>query len=270
VSPERRIATFDNDGTLMTEKPVYTQLYFIMDRIQTLAPQHPEWEKEEIFRSLPAGAAEMIASMGKKGILELLAKTHAGMTTDEFATIVSDWIFTHEHPTLKRPYVDTAYQPMLELLAYLRSRGFRTFVVTGASQEFVRPFAEKVYGIPPHQVIGSSVKTEFKIVNTVPVLVRQPDLFLFTKMGGKVVGIQKFIGERPIAAFGNSHGDVEMLQWTTAGDGLRFGLLVHHTDGTRAAAYDTGLGKALDVAEQKGWTVVDMKTDWKTIFPRER
>ena len=267
VPPDKRIATFDNDGTLMVEKPVYTQLYFIKDRIKALAPEHPEWKESEPFKSLPRDGKKMLAKLGKKGLLELLAVTNAGITTDEFSRIATDWIMTKKHPAFKRPYTELVYQPMLELLAYLRANGFKTFVVTGASQELVRPLADKVYGIPPEQVIGSSVQTRFEMRDGKPVLVREPDLFLFNKMAGKVLAIQKFIGHRPIAAFGNSHGDVEMLQWTTASDGLRFGLLVHHTDGAREAAYDTGLGKALDAAKQQGWTVVDMKKDWKTVFP---
>ena len=267
VPPEERIATFDNDGTLWTERPVYTQLFFIIDRIKALAPQHPEWKNQEPFKSVLAGNMKGLSAIGKKGFLELLAAIHTGVTTDEFTAIVTDWIESNEHPTLKRKYAEVAYQPMLELLAYLRANGFKTYIVTGASQEFVRPFAEKVYGIPPEQVIGSSVETRFEMRDGRPVLVREPKLFHFDKRQGKAIGIQKFVGRRPIAAFGNSDGDLQMLEWTTGGDGLRLGLIVHHTDGDREEAYDRGLDKALKEAKQKGWTVVDMRKDWKTIFP---
>ena len=267
VPPELRIATFDNDGTLWTEKPYYTQLYFTVDRIKALAPKHPEWENEKPFKYALKDHMKGLSAEGKKGLFELLAAIHAGMTSEEFTDIASGWINSKQHPALKRKYADVVYQPMLELVAYLHAKGFKVFIVTGASQEFVRSFSQEVYGIPREQVIGSSVKTRFEMRNGRPVLVRGPKLFHFDKREGKAIGIQKYIGQRPIAAFGNSDGDLQMLQWTTAGDGLRLGAIIHHTDAKREVAYDSGLDKALEEAEQHGWIVVDMKKDWKTVFP---
>jgi len=272
VPPEERIATFDNDGTLWAEQPMYVQLLFALDRVKALAPQHPEWNDKEPFASLLKGDVKAALAGGEHAILEIVMATHAGMTTAEFEKIVKDWLATAKHPTTKRPYTEMVYQPMLELLAYLRANGFKTFIVSGGGIEFMRPWTEKVYGIPPEQVIGSSIKTKFEMHDGRPVLVRLPELNFFDDKEGKPVAINQHIGRRPIAAFGNSDGDLQMLQWTTAGQGPRFALYVHHTDGEREWAYDRKssigrLDKGLDEAQKKGWTVVDMKQDWKVVFP---
>lgn len=272
VPPAKRIAVFDNDGTLWSEKPAYFQLLFAIDRIKTLASQHPEWKTQQPFKAVLENDMEAVAAAGEKGLIQFLMASHAGMTTDEFEQIVTEWVATARHPKFKRPYTDLVFQPMLELLAHLRANGFKTFIVSGGGIEFMRPFTEKVYGIPPEQVIGSSIKTEFEFRDGKPVLVRLPEIFFIDDKAGKPVGIQKFIGRRPIAAFGNSDGDLQMLQWTTAGKGKRFGLIVHHTDSEREWAYDRKshvgrLSKALDQAQTKGWVVVDMKRDWKVIYP---
>jgi phosphoglycolate phosphatase-like HAD superfamily hydrolase len=272
VAPEARIATFDNDGTLWSEQPAYFQLLFALDRVRQLAPEHPEWKMQEPFASLLKGDMKTALAGGEKSLLDIVMATHAGMTTTEFEAIVRDWIATARHPQTKRLYTDMVYQPMLELLAYLRANGFKTFIVSGGGVEFMRPWTEAVYGIPPDQVVGSSIKTQFKMTPEGPVLVRLPQVHFIDDKEGKPVGINEHIGLRPIAAFGNSDGDLQMLQWTTAGDGPRFALLVHHTDGTREWAYDRQshvgtLDKALDEAVARGWTVVDMKSDWKTVYP---
>ena len=274
LSPAERIAVFDNDGTLWSEQPMYFQIFFAIDRVKTFAPKHPEWKDKEPFASLLKGDVKGALAGGEHTILEIIMATHAGMTTAEFEKIVKDWIATAKHPTTKRPYTEMVYQPMLELLAYLRANGFKTFIVSGGGIEFMRPWTEKVYGIPPEQVIGSSIKTKFEIHDGKPVLVRLPELNFFDDKEGKPVGINQHIGRRPIAAFGNSDGDLQMLQWTTAGQGPRFALYVHHTDAEREWAYDRKssigrLDKGLDEAQEKGWTVVDMKQDWKVIYPFE-
>jgi len=275
VPPPERIATFDNDGTLWAEQPMYFQLFFALDRVKALAPQHSEWKQKEPFASLLKGDVKAALAGGEKSILEIVMATHAGMTTDEFEKIVKDWIATARHPQTKRHYTEMVYQPMLELLAYLRANGFKTFVVSGGGIEFMRPWAEKVYGVPPEQVIGSSIKTKYEVRDGKPVLVRLPELNFIDDKAGKPVGINSHIGRRPIAAFGNSDGDLQMLQWTTAGDGARFALYVHHTDAKREWAYDRKssigrLDKGLDEAKAKGWTIVDMKKDWKVVFPLEK
>jgi hypothetical protein len=272
VPPPERIATFDNDGTLWSEQPMYFQLFFALDRVKEMAPQHPEWKNKEPFASLLKGDVEAALAGGDKSILEIVMATHAGMTTTEFEKIVKDWIATARHPRTKRRYTEMIYQPMLELLAYLRANDFKTFIVSGGGIEFMRPWTEAVYGIPPEQVVGSSIKTQFEMRSDGPVLVRLPKINFIDDKEGKPVGINAHIGRRPIAAFGNSDGDLQMLQWTTAGDGARFALLVHHTDADREWAYDRKshigkLDKALDEANAKGWTVVDMKKDWKVLFP---
>jgi hypothetical protein len=272
VPPPERIATFDNDGTLWSEQPMYFQLFFALDRVKEMAPQHPEWKNKEPFASLLKGDVEAALAGGDKAILEIVMATHAGMTTTEFEKIVKDWIATARHPRTKRRYTEMIYQPMLELLAYLRANDFKTFIVSGGGIEFMRPWTEAVYGIPPEQVVGSSIKTQFEMRSDGPVLVRLPKINFIDDKEGKPVGINAHIGRRPIAAFGNSDGDLQMLQWTTAGDGARFALLVHHTDADREWAYDRKshigkLDKALDEANAKGWTVVDMKKDWKVLFP---
>jgi phosphoglycolate phosphatase-like HAD superfamily hydrolase len=275
VPPAERIATFDNDGTLWAEQPMYTQLAFALDRIKALAPKHPEWRGKEPYASLLKGEVKGALAGGEKAILEIVMATHAGMTTEEFEQTVKDWIASAKHPKTGRLYTEMVYQPMLELLAYLRSKGFKTFIVSGGGVEFMRPWTEKVYGIPPEQVVGSSIKTKYELRNGKPVLARLPEIDFIDDKAGKPVGINSHIGRRPIAAFGNSDGDLQMLQWTTAGNGARLALIVHHTDAVREWAYDRKssvgrLDKALDEAKAEGWTVVDMKNDWKTIFPFEK
>ncbi len=275
VPPAARIATFDNDGTLWSEQPLYFQLAFALDRVKVLAPQHPEWKDQEPFASLLKGDLKGALAGGEHAMGEIVMATHAGMTTVEFETIVKEWIATARHPVTKRPYTEMVYQPMLEVLAYLRANGFKTFIVSGGGVEFMRAFAEQTYGIPPEQVVGSSGKLNFELRNGIPVLVKLPAMEFVDDKDGKPVGIQRFIGRRPIAAFGNSDGDLQMLQWTAAGDGARFCLYVHHTDAVRESAYDRQssigrLDKGLDEAAAKGWTVVDMKTDWNAIYPVQR
>jgi len=275
VPPSERTATFDQDGTLWAEQPMYFQFFFAIDRVKALAPQHPEWRDKEPFASLLKGDVKGALAGGERAMLEIVMATHAGMTTEEFAQTIKEWIATARHPKTKRPYTEMVYQPMLELLAYLRANGFKTFIVSGGGIEFMRPWTEKVYGIPPEQVIGSSIKTKFESRDGKPVLVRLPEIDFIDDKAGKPVAINQHIGRRPIAAFGNSDGDLEMLQWTTAGSGARFALLVHHTDVECEWAYDRAssigrLDKALDEAQAKGWTVVDMKNDWKIIFPFEK
>jgi phosphoglycolate phosphatase-like HAD superfamily hydrolase len=274
VPEAQRVAVFDNDGTLWAEQPMYVQALFVADRVKALAPQHPEWTTKEPFASLLKGDAKGVAASGESGIAELMAITHAGMSTDEFAATVSDWIATARHPKTERLYTEMVYQPMLELLAYLRANGFKTFIVSGGGIEFMRPWAERVYGIPPEQVIGSSGGLKFEMRDGVPVIMKTPDLVLNDDKEGKPVGIQRHIGRRPIAAFGNSDGDLQMLEWTCSPPGARLCLLVHHTDAEREWAYDRTshvgrLDKALDEAAARGWTIVDMKQDWKIVFPKE-
>jgi len=275
VPPAERIAVFDNDGCLWAEQPMYFQAYFIFDRIQTLAPQHPEWKAKEPFASVLRGDVKGALAAGEHGLLEMAMATHAGTTTEEFDRIVTDWITTARHPQTGRLYSEMVYQPMLELLSYLRASGFKTFIVSGGGIEFMRPWAERVYGIPPEQVVGSSIQTKYEIRNGKPVLVRLPEVNFIDDKEGKPVGIQQHIGRRPVAAFGNSDGDLQMLQWTTAGTGPRFALYVHHDDDAREWAYDRTshigkLDKGLDEARAKGWTIVSMKDDWKTVFPSAR
>jgi len=275
VPAAERIAVFDNDGTLWAEQPMYFQLFFALDRVKALAPQHPEWRTKDPFASLLKGDVKSALSGGEHAILEIVMATHAGMTTEEFETIVKDWIATARHPKTKQPFTEMVYQPMLELLTYLRANDFKTFIVSGGGVEFMRPWVEKVYGIPPEQVVGSTIKTKFAMQNSQPVLVRLPEINFINDKEGKPVGINQYIGRRPIAAFGNSDGDLQMLQWTTAADGARFALYVHHTDDKREWAYDRKssigkLDKGLDKAKAKGWTTVDMKKDWKVIFPFDK
>lgn len=272
VPTSERIATFDNDGTLWAEQPLYVQFLFVIDRVQALAPKHPEWKKKEPFASVLKGDLKAVAAAGEKGALEMLVATHTGMTTEEFSQAVTDWITTAKHPKTGRLYTEMIYQPMAELLEYLRANGFKIFIVSGGGIEFMRPWTERVYGIPPEQVVGSSGKLKFEMRDGKPVLVKLPAIDLIDDKEGKPVGIQSHIGRRPIAAFGNSDGDLQMLQWTMAGSGARFALLVHHDDADREWAYDRTspvgkLDKAWDEAMAKGWTVVSMKDDWKTIFP---
>jgi phosphoglycolate phosphatase-like HAD superfamily hydrolase len=273
--PER-IATFDNDGTLWTEQPYYFQFAFALDRIKAMAPQHPEWKDKQPFKALLEGDKQALAAAGEKGLIEILEATHTGMTTEEFSRIVLEWTSTARHPRFNRPYTELAYQPMLELLAYLRTNGFKTFIVSGGGVEFMRPWTERVYGIPPEQVVGSSGVVKFQIgADGKPELLKLAKIEFVDDGPGKPAGINRFIGRRPIFAFGNSDGDLQMLQWTMAGQGPRFAGLVHHTDAEREYAYDREskvgkLDKALDEANAKGWAVVDMKRDWKAVFPREK
>jgi phosphoglycolate phosphatase-like HAD superfamily hydrolase len=268
-----RIAVFDNDGTLWSERPVPFQAVFALDRIKALAPQHPEWKEQEPFASLLKGDLKVALAGGERAVLQILMAGHAGMTTDEFTKIVKDWIATARHPKTGRLYTEMVYQPMLELLAYLRANGFKAFIVSGGGIDFMRPWAEKTYGIPPEQVVGSSIKTKYETRDGQPVLVRLPEMNFLDDQAGKPVGIHTHIGRRPIAAFGNSDGDHQMLQWTAAGRGARFMCIIHHTDAEREWAYDKiaigSLDKALDEAMARGWTVVSMKDDWKRIFPFE-
>jgi len=270
-----RIAVFDNDGTLWTEQPMYNQLAFALDRVKDMAPQHPEWNTREPFKSIVAGDLKKALSGGEQTAAELLAATHTGMTTEDFERIVQEWIASAKHPRYQRPYTECVYQPMIELLSYLRAHGFKTYIVSGGGIEFMRPWTEKVYGIPPEQVVGSRGKLRFEMRGERSVIIKLPEIDLVDDHAGKPVGIQQLIGRRPIAAFGNSDGDLEMLQWTTSGDGPRFGLIVHHTDAEREWAYDRQshvghLDKALDAATTRGWTVVDMKRDWKRVFPFDK
>ncbi|MEJ2321058.1 MAG: HAD family hydrolase [Gammaproteobacteria bacterium] len=274
VPPAERIAVFDNDGTLWAEQPMYFQLFFAIDRVKALAPEHPEWKEKEPFAALLKGDTAAALAGGEHAILDIVMETHAGMTTAEFEQIVKEWIATAKHPVTGRLFTEMVYQPMLEVLAYLRAEGFKVFIVSGGGIEFMRPWAERVYGIPPEQVIGSSIKTQFEMRDDQPVLVRLPELNFIDDKEGKPVGINQHIGRRPIAAFGNSDGDLQMLQWTTAGQGPRFALYVHHTDAEREWAYDREssigrLDKGLDEAQAKGWSVVDMQRDWKVVYPRE-
>ena len=275
IEPAARIATFDNDGTLWSEQPVYFQLAFALARVKALAPAHPEWQTKEPFRTLLAGDVTAALAQGNTAVLEIIAATHAGMTTDEFARAVSDWAATAKHPRTGRLYTDMVYQPMLELLGYLRSRGFKTFIVSGGGVDFMRPWVEKVYGIPPEQVVGSSGVTRLETRPSGPVLLKEPKIEFIDDGPGKPVGIHRFIGRRPVLAFGNSDGDQQMLEWTAAGPGLRFVGVVHHTDAEREWAYDRRssvgkLDKALDEARAQRWVIADMKRDWKRVYPFEQ
>jgi phosphoserine phosphatase len=274
VAPAERIAVFDNDGTLWSEQPMYVQLAFALDRVKALAPRHPEWQEKQPFKAVLEGDLKEVFSGGEHALLELIMATHTGNTTEEFAQTVKDWLNSARHPKTGRRYTEMVFQPMLELLAYLRANDFKSYIVSGGGIEFMRPWAERVYGIPPEQVIGSSVKTKFELRNGGPVLVRLPEINFIDDKAGKPVCINQHIGRRPIAAFGNSDGDLQMLQWASAGDGARLALLVHHTDEKREWAYDRDssigrLDKALDEARTKGWVVVDMKKDWNVVYPFE-
>jgi phosphoglycolate phosphatase-like HAD superfamily hydrolase len=272
VPPAERIATFDNDGTLWAEQPMYFQLLFALDRVKALAPKHPEWKTKEPFASLLKGDVSKALAGGEKAIAEIVMATHAGMTTEEFEKIVKDWIATAKHPKTGRLYTEMVYQPMLEVLAYLRANGFKTFIVSGGGIEFMRPWTERVYGIPPEQVVGSSIKTKYEMRGGKPALVRLPALDFVDDKAGKPVGINSHIGRRPIAAFGNSDGDQQMLEWTQGGGGARLMMLVHHDDAAREWAYGpkskigTFSDSLMAEAEKQGWTVISMKNDWRSIF----
>ena len=281
VPPAERIATFDNDGTLWSEQPMYVQALFAFDRVKALAPQHPEWQTQEPFASVLKGDLKGSLAGGDKALLEIVMATHAGMTTDEFQQIVKDWIATAKNPVTKRPVLEMVYQPMVELLAYLRAHGYKTFIVSGGGIEFMRPWAEQVYGVPPEQVVGSSIKTKYELRDDKAVLVRLPELNFIDDKQGKPVGINQHIGHRPIAAFGNSDGDRQMLEYATTGSGPRFGMLVLHDDAKREFAYgpanelpDSHVGtftqSLYDEARRRGWVVISMKDDWKHVFPSSR
>lgn len=272
VPPSERIAVFDNDGTLWVEQPIYTQLAFVIDRVKTLAPEHPEWKTEQPFKALLEGDREAVAASGMEGLMKLVAATHAGMTSEDFARIASDWIDSARHPRFDRLYTQVVYQPMLELLDYLRANGFKTFIVSGGGIDFMRPWTDRVYGIPPEQVVGSQIEMGYEVDDGVPAVVRKPQIAFVDDKAGKPVGIQRHIGRRPILAFGNSDGDYQMLEWTTAGDGKRLGLILHHDDKAREYAYDRQshigrLDKGLDDAKDKGWILVSMQHDWSQVFP---
>jgi phosphoserine phosphatase len=262
---------FDNDGTLWSEQPMYVQLAFVVDRIKAMSNRHPEWKDKQPYKAVQESDIPALTKSGKKGLLELVMATHAGMSAEEFTAIAADWIKTAKHPTTGRPYTEMIYQPMLELLAYLRANGFKTFIVSGGGIEFMRPWTEATYGIPPEQVVGSSIKTKYEVKNGKPTLIRLPEVNFVDDKAGKPVGIYSHIGRRPIAAFGNSDGDFEMLEWTTAGGGARLGVLVHHDDAAREVAYDRKshigkLDRGLDEAPKRGWAVISMKDDWKRVF----
>ena len=272
VPPADRIAVFDNDGTLWSEQPAYFQLMFAIDRVKALAPRHPEWKTQQPFKAVLDGDMKALAASGEKGLLQLVMATHAGMTSEEFDATVRQWLATAKHPTLKRPYTELVFQPMLELLAYLRAQGFRTYIVSGGGVEFLRVFAQERYGIPPEQVIGSSIKTKYELRDGKPAIVRLAEIDFIDDKAGKPVGIHKFIGKRPIAAFGNSDGDFQMIEWTTSGPGPSLGVIVRHDDAAREFAYDRNssigrLARGLDEAPARGWTVVSVRSDWKQVYP---
>jgi phosphoserine phosphatase len=275
VPPAQRIAVFDNDGTLWVEQPMYTQLAFVLDRLKALAPDHPEWKDQQPFKAALEGDMKALGEAGNEGLMQLLMATHAGMTSEEFETIAADWIGAARHPRFERPYTELVYQPMLELLDFLRANHFTTFIVSGGGVDFMRPWTQRIYGIPPEQVVGSQIEQRFELRDGKPVLVREPKIAFIDDKGGKPVGIQRHIGRRPILAFGNSDGDLQMLQWTTGGPGRRLGLILHHTDGGREYAYDREshfgkLDQALDLAPENGWVVVSMKDAWSQVFPPAR
>lgn len=270
-----RIATFDNDGTLWAEQPMYFQIVFAIDRVKAMAQDHPEWKTTPPYAAALSDDRAALAALGEKGFLQIVAATHSGTTVSDFAGTVTKWLETARHPRFNRPYTDLVYQPMQELLAYLRANGFKTFIVSGGGIEFMRPWIPAAYGIPPEQIVGSSGKTEFRLDGDTPSILKLPEIEFVDDGPGKPVGINRFIGKRPVFAAGNSDGDLQMLQWTTLNTGPRFGLIVHHTDAEREWAYDRNspvgrLDKALDQAPSRGWTVVDMKTDWKVVFPFQK
>jgi phosphoserine phosphatase len=275
VPRAERVAVFDNDGTLWCEQPIYTQVVFALDRVKAMAEKHPGWNEQQPFKAVLEGDHKALVATGEKGLVEIVAATHTGMTLDEFNESVKEWIATAKHPKYKRPYTECVYQPMLELLAYLRANGFKTFIVSGGTADFMRPWAEKVYGVPPEQVVGTTFKTRYGMKDGKPAIFIESQIDLIDDGAGKPVGISRLIGRRPIMAFGNSDGDFEMLEYTTAGKGPRFGLIVHHTDAEREYAYDRKshvgkLEKGLDEAAKRGWVLASIKGDWKTVFPAKK
>jgi len=272
IPADERVAVFDNDGTLWSEKPTYFQLFFILDRIRALAPDHPEWSSQQPFKAVLENDMDALAASGEHGLIELASAAQSGMTTAEFASVVEDWVGSARHPLSGRPYTEMVYQPMLELLDLLRASGFDVYIVSGGGIEFMRPWAERVYGVPPEQVIGSMPELRYERRQEGPVLVREAGIHFINDKAGKPIGIQRFIGRRPVLAVGNSDGDYEMLEWTTRGDGPRMGLILHHTDAQREWAYDRQssegrLNRALDDAPGQGWTVIDMARDWRLVYP---
>jgi phosphoserine phosphatase len=272
VPAAERIAVFDNDGTLWVEQPMYTQLAFVMDRLKAMAPAHPEWQEQQPYKAALEGDKAALGEAGMEGLMTLLMATHAGMTSADFAGLAADWIGTARHPRFDRPYTELVYQPMLELLDYLRANGFKTYIVSGGGIAFMRPWTERVYGIPPEQVVGSQIELAYEVRDGQPAIVRQPEIAFIDDKAGKPVGIARHIGRRPILAFGNSDGDYQMLEWTTAGPGRRLGLILHHDDAEREYAYDRDghvgrLDKAMDDAPAKGWILVSIERDWARVFP---
>jgi phosphoglycolate phosphatase-like HAD superfamily hydrolase len=276
VALDQRIATFDNDGTLWAEQPIYFQVQFAIDRVKAMAPMHPEWKNREPFKTVLGGDTKALARLGEKGLLQVIAATHSGMTVEGFTSTVADWIASARHPRFNRPYTELVYQPMLELLAYMRGNGFKTFIVSGGGIEFIRPWTEKVYAIPPEQVVGSSGVTKWQMgKDDKPSLIKEAKVEFIDDGPGKPVGINRFIGRRPVFAYGNSDGDQQMLEWTAAGAGARFTGIVHHDDAEREWAYDRQshvgkLDKAWDEGLRRGWAITSMKRDWKVIFPFEK
>jgi phosphoserine phosphatase len=272
IAEDDRIAVFDNDGTLWSEKPTYFQLLFILDRVRALAPQHPEWSAQQPFKAVLENDMTALGEAGEHGLIELAGAAQSGMTTEKFESLVEDWIVSARHPASGRRYTDMVFQPMLELINLLKSRGFDVYIVSGGGIEFMRPWAEAVYGVPPEHVIGSMPELRYERQQGRPVMVRGSGIHFINDKAEKPIGIRRFIGRRPVMAVGNSDGDYEMLEWTTAGDGPRMGLILHHTDGQREWAYDREssegrLDRALDDAPAKGWILIDMARDWRVVFP---
>jgi len=275
VPVDERIAVFDNDGTLWSEQPLYFQFYYALSQIEKAAPAHPEWSDQEPYKTALAGNRDDILSLGTKGLVEIILATHSGMTNTEFRQSVQAWIAMAEHPTTQRAYSQMVFQPMLELMDYLRANGFQVYIVSGGGVEFMRAFAEGVYGVPPENTIGSNLGIQLEATEDGLVLRRVAEVSFVNDKAGKPVGIQRAIGRRPIFAFGNSDGDLQMLQWTVAGDGPSFAGIVHHTDADREWAYDREsrlgrLDKALDEGMERGWTIVDMRSEWSRIYPPEQ
>lgn len=275
LPPEQRVAVFDNDGTLWSEQPMYVQMAFALDRIKVMAKEKPDLLNKKLFQAIVDNDREALSKISERDVLDLVIETHANMSTAEFEQIVKDWLATTKHPVYQRPYTECVYAPMVELLSYLRAKQFKTYIVSGGGIDFMRPWVESVYGIPPEQVIGSSVKMRYELRGTEPVIMRLPEIDFIDDKSGKPIGIQRHIGRRPILAFGNSDGDYEMLQYTTSGQKLALGVLIHHTDAKREFAYDRQshmgrLNRGLDDAPQNGWLVVDMQRDWELVFSPQR
>jgi phosphoserine phosphatase len=275
VKPAERIAVFDNDGTLWAEKPVYFQMLFILDRIRAMAPDHPEWKTTQPFQAVLENDFETLKATPRDSIAYMMGIAVSGTTSEEFEALVVDWLASSRHPVSGQPFLSMVYQPMLELLDYLETNGFTTFIVSGGGISFMRPWSEAVYGIPPERVVGTSMELEYEVINGKPVIHRKPALHFYNDKSGKPVSIERFIGRRPILAVGNSDGDYQMLEWTTTGAGRRLGLIIHHTDAAREWAYDrdssTGrLDRGIDDAAAHGWLLIDMASEWNQVFPAEK